>query len=160
MNPLMPDAPAQGPQNGLQGAQGAAPGGGGMMASPNPMMPPGPAPGAPTPAPMPTKAQIDEARKHSAVMVTDLAKLTAKPKGELTKKDVFEAASDMISKGAFPTPASRQALVVELAKLPEAEPELRKALGMVLLQASANREQLLAIHGPGDVSPMGGPPSA
>lgn len=111
------------------------------------------------PAP-PSKAAVDEARKHSDVMVTDLAKLTAKPKGELTKKDVFEAASDMIAKGAFPTPASRQSLVVELAKLPDDEPELRKALGMILLQASANREQLYKVHGPGDASLMGGVPNA
>jgi hypothetical protein len=153
MNSMMPDAPpgAQALMQAPQGAPQPQAGAGAMMAPPNAMMGPQQAPGAPQapPGPPPTKAQIDEARKHSNAIVSGLMSLTSKPKGELTKDDVFKEASDMISKGAFPTPSSRQALIVELANLPDDEAGLRKALGAHLLAASAARQQFHGVFGTG-----------
>ena len=137
-----------------------------MMTPPQgaPAVTPGPGPNAMTGVPQPpaapapvSKEQIDQARKHADAMVDGLLGLTTKPRGSLTKQDVFEAASDMIAKGAFPSPSSKQALISELANMPDDEPGMRKVLGDFLLQVSANRAQLLKMHGPGD---MGGPPNA
>lgn len=94
--------------------------------------------------------QIADARKHSAAVVNGLSSLTSKPQGELTKQDVFGAASDMIAKGAFSTPDSKQQLVQALTQLPNDEPSLRQALGTLLLQSSANLAKLHEIHGAGD----------
>lgn len=152
MNSMMPEAPpgaaAMPPQSAPQA--GAPPGA--MMPPPNAMMGPqgAPAGAQPTPGPPPTKAQIDEARKHSNTLVHGLMSLVGKPRGELTKDDVFKEASDMIAKGAFPTPSSRQALVVELAGLPDDEPGLRKALGAHLLAVSAARQQFHGAFGKGE----------
>src|ERR1700677_2159529 len=160
MNSMMPEAPpgAQALMQAPQGAPQGGPSAGAMMPPPNAMMGPQQAPAA-TPGPPPTKAQIDEARKHSNAIVSGLMSLTSKPRGELTKDDVFKEASDMISKGAFPTPSSRQALVVELAQLPDDEPGLRKALGAFLLQTSAARQHFHGVFGTGE-APMAGAPAA
>ena len=153
MNSMMPDAPP-GAQTLVQGPQGAPPPspGQGAIIPPNAMMAPQGAPAAPQapPGPPPTKAQIDEARKHSNAIVGGLMALTSKPRGELTKDDVFKEASDMISKGAFPTPSSRQALIVELANLPDDESGLRKALGAHLLAVSSARQQFHGVFGAGE----------
>lgn len=155
MNTPMPDAPPNammGPQGGPQALPSAMSG-----APPNMMMgaQPQQAPRGPVPTP-PTPDEINQARKHSNAIVSGLLELTSKPKGDLTKDDVFKAASEMIAKGAFPTSATRQGLVVELAKLPDDEPSLRKALGMFLLQTSAVRSQFHALHG----AEEGGAPNA
>lgn len=58
------------------------------------------------------------------------------PKGELTKKDVFDEASEMIAHGAFPGPEEKQHLITGLAKLPNDEEGIRKVLGKQLLSLS------------------------
>lgn len=151
--PMMPDAPE--PQNRMmapQGAQGPQmvppgmmPGPNAMQGGPPPGMPPGP-PGAP-PGPPPSKAQIDEARQHVGAIVNGLLSLVKKPRGDLTKKDVYDAASTMIAEGAFPTPASKQELVVHLANLPDDEAGIRKFVGQFLLQTAQVQEQFHAAHG-------------
>lgn len=139
--------------NRLQGAPGppaqpntpAAPS---MAPGAPPMAPAGPpaAPGvgmapAPPPAP-PDPVQIKAFRAHLEPVVKGLGELVSRPRGDLTKKDAFDAVSTMIAKGAFPTDQSKQGLIAALAKLPDDELGLRKALGGMLLQASATEQQL------------------
>ena len=91
---------------------------------------------------MPSPDEIKMHRQHVGAIVDGLRSLAAKPRGDLTKKDVFDAASEMIAKGAFPTPEAKQILIGELAKLPEDEPDLRKAIGGLLLQTSQTQQML------------------
>ena len=108
--------------------------------------PAGPAQAQPQSAPQPDEI----AGGHRALEATmdGLIKLVGKPQGELTKKDVFEEASTMISHGAFPAPEGKQQLIAELAKLPDDEASIRKALGQQLLQLSMLRGHLHTAFGP------------
>ena len=127
-------------------AQNTAPPMGGQ---PGNMMTGGPAPG-PAPAaqpPMPTPQQIAQARAHAKVVLDDLIALVSEPVGSLKKSDVFDAAADMIAKGAFPTPESKQDLIVRLAQLPDDEPSLRKALGAVLGEMAGHHEAMQQAFG-------------
>lgn len=139
------------------GAEGAAtppPAAGGQMMppqAPNAMgAPPGGGGGPSLPAPPPTPDMINTARTHIGAIVSGLTGVLAKPRGELTKKDVFDAASEMIARGAFPTPESKQMLISELANLPDDEPDLRRALGTLLLQTADMKHRIHAMHGPGE----------
>lgn len=98
----------------------------------------------------PNPEQIKTARTHVGAIVDGLTGVLGKAKGELTKKDVFDAASEMIAHGAFPTPESKQALIGELAKLPDDEADLRKALGALLLQSADVKHRITVMHGPGE----------
>lgn len=129
------------------------------MIFPSQQMPPQPVQGNSfnTPSPAGPQAQPqampqpDEiAGGHRALEATmdGLIKLVGKPQGELTKKDVFEEASTMISHGAFPTPEGKQQLIAELAKLPDDETGIRKALGQQLLQLSMLRGHFHTAFGP------------
>lgn len=91
----------------------------------------------------------DIATGHKAVDATmdGLIKLVSLPKGELTKKHVFDGASEMIARGAFPTPEARQQLIGELANLPEDEPGIRKELGKYLLGVAEFRNHMHAAFG-------------
>lgn len=143
-NMMIPSAPE--PQNRMM-----TPSGGPPMSQPGQQsMGPNAMQAAPAaPAMPPTQDQVDEARTHIGAVVDGLIKAASKPRGELTKKDVFDAASDMIANGAFPTPASKQELIVHLAKMPDDEQGLRKAIGQFLLQTSAVRSQFMKTHGEG-----------
>lgn len=159
MNTPMPDAPP-GAQNAMMAPQ--APQGMPQPQAPNMMM--GGAPGIPPAAQLPqgappTPEEIATSRKHVGAIMEGLSHLTSMPRGDLTKNDVFKAASEMIAKGAFPTSAARQQLVVGLANLPEDEPSLRKALGGMLLRVADARQQLHGVFGAGEPA-QGGPPSA
>ena len=77
-----------------------------------------------------------------------LIALVSKPKGDLTKKDVFDEASTMIAKGAFPTPESKQQLITALANLPDDEMDIRKFLGKQLLALSTFRNHMHNSFGP------------
>lgn len=141
--PMMPDAPE--PQNRMMAPQAemAAPA---MAAGPNAMM------AAPQEAPAatpPTAEQVTEARQHLGAIVAALSKVASKPRGHLTKKDVYDAASDMIAEGGFPTAQSKQDLVVQLAKMPDDEPGIRSAIGRMLLRVTAVRSQFHQVHGEG-----------
>ena len=95
--------------------------------------------------------QPDEiANGHKAVEATmdGLIKLVSLPKGELTKKHVFDSVSEMIARGAFPTPESKQMLIGELAKLPDDEPSIRKELGKFLLSTATFRNHMHNAFGP------------
>jgi hypothetical protein len=99
----------------------------------------------------PSAEDIKGAHTHLKVMIADLMKLVEKPRGTLTKKDVFDAASDMIAKGAFQTPQAKQMLIAELANMPDDEPDIRKALGGFLLQALGQQDVIThAFGGPPD----------
>jgi hypothetical protein len=122
---------------------------GGAPQQPMPQMSGMPMGGAPMPAPQaPDPKQIEMARVHLREEFAGLRSLVEKP--TLTKKDIFSAVSDMIAKGAFPDRSSKQNLVAEMAKLPDDEMGLRKAVGARLLQVSTMIDQLHAIHGPGE----------
>ena len=146
MTPLMPDAPA--PQNAMMQPPGGTPAGGmapgGMMPPPNAMMAPQAAP-----APAPSPAEIAEARKHLGAIMDALTSVASKPRGDLTKKDVFDAAAEMIAKGGFPTATSRQSLIVTLANMPDDEPALRKEIGRMMLRVAQVREAFHGVHGTG-----------
>jgi hypothetical protein len=112
--------------------------------------------GAPPPrAPPVSPQQLADAHKHADVLTKGLLTLTAKPPGTLTRQDVFSEAADMIAKGGFPTPESRQTLIAEMAKLPQDEPGIRKMLGQFLMQASMN-QTLLQHHMPLPAQATGG----
>jgi hypothetical protein len=103
--------------------------------------------GAPPPGPQgpPQPAQIDpaqlaDARAHSAAMMQHLMALVAKPKGSLSKQDVFNAAADMIADGAFSTPQAKQQLVAEIAQMPDDESAIRQAIGGHLLKIAQTRD--------------------
>lgn len=137
----MPQQAAGGPQGGPGGPGNAFMGGG-------PAMGPGGPAGAPAaPAKPPTAEQIAQARAHITPVVDGLMHLLAKPPGKLDKKAVFDAASTMISRGAFPTPESKQDLIGTLAKMPDDDLQLRKVLGELLVQTAANRAKFHAVHG-------------
>ncbi len=147
MNQLMSPAPGlpaspQMPPNSTGQAQGQ------LMGNGPPVAPPGPANGIPPQMPPPpSPEEIKTLRQHVGAVVDGLRSLAAKPRGDLTKKDVFDAASEMIAKGAFPTPEAKQGLIGELAKLPDDEADLRKAIGGLLLQTSATQQAFHAMHG-------------
>lgn len=108
-------------------------------------MPPPPAAAAAMPGPPPkppTPQELRTARAHIDAIVAGLTGLVTKPRGELHKKDVFDAASEMIAKGAFPTPESKQQLIGELAQMPDDEMGIRKALGGLLMQAATVEQGL------------------
>lgn len=143
-NLMMGSGPPAAPTGGAQAAPGGFPAAAGMPMQGQPQMG-GAAPqgGAPPPPP-PSPEKVLEARKHVNAVLSGLTGLAAKPKGDLTKKDVYDAASEMLAKGAFPTQESKQQLITELAKLPDDEPKLRKVIGQLLLQVGGARE---AFHG-------------
>lgn len=76
-----------------------------------------------------------------------LLKLVSLPKGELTKKEVFDEASSMIAHGAFPTQEDKQQLIGALANLPDKEEEIRKSLGQFLLGLSTLRDHYHNAYG-------------
>lgn len=115
------------PQQGFQPTPGPAMGPGG---------PQGPG-GPPQPQqPMPTPEEVAVAKAHLSLMVSDISKLVERPTGSLTKKDVFSAASDMLAKGAFSTPAEKVSLIKEMAAMPDDDAGIRKVLGTHLLRAA------------------------
>lgn len=91
----------------------------------------------------------DIARGHRVLDATmqGLIKLVSMPKGDLTKKDVFDEASAMIAHGAFPEPEDKQHLIVALASLPDDEDGIRKALGKQLVSLSQFQGQYHTVHG-------------
>jgi len=101
-----------------------------------------PAQQQPAPAPQIDPAQVADARAHMGVMTKALMALAAKPRGSLTKQDLFSAAADMIADGAFSTPQAKQQLVAEIAQTPDDEASIRQAVGSHLLQLAQIREFL------------------
>ena len=145
MNSLMSSAPA--PTAAVEGPSAPMPNSpsAGMMQGPQ-----GPPMGGPMPPPVPpAPEQLKTARTHIGAVISGLRSLVDRPRGDLTKKDVFEAAAEMIAKGAFPTPESKQALVVQLAQMPDDEPDIRQMLGGMLLQTSHVQSAIHSMHGPG-----------
>lgn len=114
--------------------------------------PAAPPQGAPAPQAPPQIAppQIAQARAHAAAITKALMGLAAKPKGALSKEDLFNAAGDMIAEGAFPTPQAKQQLVAELAKVPDEEGAIRQMVGAHLLRLAQAREAFHQQFGPGE----------
>lgn len=151
MNKLMGQSYSAPPPANAEGAQGPPPQTNGVMpppGAPNAMMgPPGaaaPPMGVPQAAPAlpPTADDLKQARKHAGAMIDGLMGVLGLPPGKLTKKDVFDAASEMIAKGAFPTSESKQMLIKEMANLPDEEPALRKSLGAFLLNVAVAKSKV------------------
>lgn len=102
-------------------------------------------------AQQPYQASPEEIQKgHQSVdaVMDGLISLVSKPKGELTKKDVFDTSSDMIAKGAFPTPEAKQQLIGELANLPDDDASIRKVLSEHLLTIATFRNHFHNAFGP------------
>lgn len=89
------------------------------------------------------------AKGHHALeaAMTGIIKLVSMPKGELTKKDVFDEASAMIAHGAFPGSEEKQQLIVGLAKLPDDEDGIRSMLGKELLHMSQMQNHYSSVVG-------------
>ncbi len=109
------------------------------------------------PAFSPQPDDISSGHKAVDAAMDGLIKLVSTPKGELTKKHVFDAVSEMIARGAFPTPEAKQQLIGELANLPEDEPSIRKELGKYLLSVAEFRNHMHAAFGAPqpEASPLG-----
>jgi hypothetical protein len=94
-----------------------------------------------------TPDQISQSHRALEATMSGLIKLVSMPKGELTKKDVFDEASEMIAHGAFPQPEDKQHLITGLAKLPDDEEGIRKVLGKQLLGMSQFQNQFHSAFG-------------
>jgi hypothetical protein len=94
-----------------------------------------------------TPEEIAQGHKALDVAMGGLIKLVSIPKGELTKKDVFDEASTMIAHGAFPQPEDKQHLITALASLPDDEEGIRQALGKQILAMSAFQQQYHSVFG-------------
>lgn len=103
---------------------------------------PGPMPGAPPAQQPPSAEQIAGARQHMQVVAAGLMDLAKKPKGSLSKRDVFNAIGEMIAQGAFSTPEAKQQLVAKLAEMPDDETAIRQIIGSQLLQMATMTEQM------------------
>lgn len=75
-----------------------------------------------------------------AVVMKSLSDVAAKPPGAISKRDLFNAAADMIAGGAFSTPQSKQQLVAELTQVPDDETAIRQMVGSHLLRLAQVRE--------------------
>lgn len=113
-----------------------------LMATTGPqaMATPGGPQAMPSGPPQIDPAQLLDARNHMGVMMRSLLALTAKPKGSLSKQDVFNSAADMIADGAFSTPMAKQQLVAEIAQMPDDESAIRQAIGGHLLKLAQSRD--------------------
>lgn len=101
-------------------------------------------------AAQPSPEEIAQARNDVAAMTKHLTALAMKPKGSLSKEDVFNAAADMIADGAFATPQAKQGLVAELAQLPDDESAIRAAVGQHLLFLAHAQDRMHSTFGPGE----------
>lgn len=103
---------------------------------------------APQQAAPPSQEDIMGGHKAIEAAMNGLIGLVSRPNGDLSKKDVFDAASEMIANGAFPTPESKQQLIGGLSKLPEDEAGIRKELGTMLLHTSTFQGHFHNAFGP------------
>ena len=106
----------------------------------------------------PQPGEVEAGHRSVDAVMDGLIKLVSLPKGELTKKNVFDEASTMISHGAFPTPEGKQQLIGELASLPDDEAGIRKNLGQYLLSIAEFRNHFHNAFGP--PQPQGMPNTA
>lgn len=95
----------------------------------------------------PSQEDIDKGHRAVEAVMDGLINLVSKPKGDLTKKDVFNESSNMIAHGAFPTPEAKQGLIGELANLPDDEDGIRKILGQHLLSTATFRNHMRTAFG-------------
>lgn len=96
----------------------------------------------------PQQEEIVGGHKALEAVMNGLIKLVSLPKGELTKKHVFDGVSDMIASGGFPSPESKQQLIGELAKLPDDEESIRKSLGEYLMHTAMFQNHFHNAFGP------------
>lgn len=91
----------------------------------------------------------DAAGAHSTLkaVMDGLMSVATKPKGALSKQDVFNAVAEMIANGAFSTPQEKQAIVAQLAQMPDEEGAIRQMVGQKLLRV-ANLRDLMHQHYP------------
>ena len=132
-NPLMAQAPMAQP---MQGQPARVPQGQPMAA----------------PQQAPDPAVMQEAHKHLGIVTNGLMNLIAQKPGTLTKQDVLASAADMIKDGAFPEPQGRQALITQLAQLPDDEGQIRQFLGQHLMNFAAAQTHVASTMG----TPQGG----
>lgn len=96
----------------------------------------------------PSQDEIMGGHKAIDATMNGLIGLVSRPTGELTKKNVFDSVSEMIANGAFPSPEAKQTLIGGLAKLPDDEPGIRKALGEYLLHTATFQNHYHNAFGP------------
>lgn len=101
-----------------------------------------PAQVAPAAPRAPTPEDFAQARQHMTAVMQGLLDLASRPQGSISKRDLYNAAGEMIAQGAFPTPEAKQQLVAQLAQMPDDEASIRKAIGQQLLQMGVAAEQL------------------
>lgn len=150
MNPMTAGAPpsqqmppqAMSPQNNMLGQQGAPPQGVPPQGVPPQVASPMPPQGMSPQTRAIDAKQLAEAQKHVQTVLSGLNKLAQLPRGELTKKSVFDSVSTMLAKGAFPTPESKQALIVHLSGLPDDEIALRQMVGKLIFEVNSNGQNL------------------
>lgn len=92
--------------------------------------------------------QVEAAHKHLDTVLHGLLTLTSKPKGRITRRDLHQAASLMLTSGAFSHQAGRAHLMGELARAPADEPSIRAMLGHYLGRIGETRQRIERTFGP------------
>ncbi len=110
----------------------------------NPLMPnePEAAPASPQHSPE------DISKSHDILdhYFNALVGLAGKP--ELTKKDIFGAAADLLGKGAFSAPEQQAAMMKQMMALPDDEQGLRAFVGQQILGVSEAKGHMETAFGP------------
>jgi len=115
-----------------------------MTAQPGPQGAPqgaGPA-AAPPSQPPPSPEELAAMHGSLGVIAKGLMDLASKPKGSLSKQDLYNSVADMIAGGAFSTPQEKQAIVAQLAQAPDNEAALRQLVGQKLLRVAQVHEAM------------------
>jgi hypothetical protein len=112
----------------------------------NLLMPGQPQPADPPPAQLFSPDDIAGAHSSLGAIHDGLMSLATKPKGSLSKQDVFNSVAEMIAGGAFSTPQEKQAIVAQLAQMPDDEASIRQAVGQKLFRIGQMRALMQQHH--------------
>lgn len=94
--------------------------------------------------------QIDAAHSQIKVVSEGLMGLASRPKGSLSKRDLYNAVGEMIAQGAFSTPEAKQQLLAQLSEIPDDEKAIRQAIGERLIRMGDFHQRFLQHIGQAD----------
>lgn len=97
-----------------------------------------------------SREEVDGHRNTLGVIHDALFELAQKPKGSLSKQDLYNAVADMIAGGAFSGKGEKEAIVAQLAQMPDDEAAIRQVVGQKLLRLASVREAYHQHFGAGE----------